>query len=229
MRRKLKLRIDIAAGNASNLLSNDSDKASISEELKTATAHAVRNRIDDRFVITQADGIIVTEIGFVTMALLAEQAIYRNDLLIIPGVDEKNQFGYLVLRNEYLPYHSLAEDIDGAADETYSAHQKAANLLNYYGNTRSLKQAALGAPWYQLSKMEDTVHAGMCRWGTMSFLQRSKLCFIAHHVGLPRILVRLTGGYGNRITAATIRRLQQKRNERTAAVSQIEAPKKKHA
>ena len=220
MNLRLKLRADIATDNACNILTGFSYTDAISRELKEATAYAVKNRIDDKYIVSQSGSIIVTEIGYITMALLAGHAIYRKDLLLIPGVDEKNQFGYLVLRKEHVPYHSLAQDIDGAVAESEAAHVRAAALVNYFGDRQSLKQTAKAAPWYQLSKMEDAVNAGMYQWGTISFLQRSNICFFARHIGLPRFLVRLSGGYGNRITASTVRRVEQNTKTKASIITQ---------
>lgn len=207
MKLLLTLRADIATDNACNILTSSTND--ISKELKATTAAAVRNRIDEKYIISQSGKIIVTHIGYVTMALLSGHAIYRKELLLIPGVDEKNQFGYLVLRRDYVPYHSLAQDIEGAVAETETAHRRANNLLDYFGDKKALKQAAQNAPWYQLSTIEDALNAGMCQWGTLSFLNRAKIAFIVRHTGLPRFLVRHLGGYGNRITASTTRRLEK--------------------
>ena len=225
----LKLRADAATNNACNILTGYSCTNTISKVLKDAQAEVVRNKIDDKYIVYQTGTIIVTEIGYVTMALLAGYAIYKNELLLIPGVDEKNQFGYLVLRSNYMPYHSLAQDLEGAITEAKTAHSRATALLNYYGDSTSLKNSAQTAPWYQLSTMEDAIDAGLCQWGTINFLERAKISIISRHIGLPRCLVRFSGGFGNRVTASTIRRLEEKHAKRTHATVQAEDSKRRHA
>jgi len=207
MKLLLKLRADTATDNACNILTSSTND--ISRALKAKTAAAVLNRIDEKYIVSQSGHIIVTHIGYVTMALLSGHAIYRKELLLIPGVDEKNQFGYLVLHRDYVPYHSLSQDVEGAVAETEAAHRRAMKLLDYFGGKKALTQAALNAPWYQVSTIEDAINAGMCQWGTLSFLNRAKIAYIVRHTGLPRFLVRHLGGYGTRITASTTRRLEE--------------------
>ena len=215
MKLLLKRRADVATNNACNILSSSTNH--ISKELKANTAAAVRNRIDEKFIVSESGSIIVTHIGYVTMAILSGHAIYRKELLIIPGVDEKNQSGYLVLRSDYVPYHSLAKDIEGAVAETEAAHSQAEKLLEYFGNRKALKEAALKAPWYQISTMDDVKSAGLCQWGTMSFLNRIKIASIACQTGLPCILFRHAGGYGNRVIASTTRRLETTQHVKQAS------------
>ena len=225
----LKLRADAATDNACNILMGYNCTNAIGKAHKDTTAGTVRNRIDDKYIVNQLGNIIVTEIGYVTMALLAGYATYSKDLLIVPGVDEKNQFGYLVLRDKYMPYHSLAQDIDGAIAETQAAHKRATALLSYYGDLKSLKESAHSAPWYQLSTMEDAIDAGLCQWGTINFLERAKMGFIARRFGLPRCLVRFSGGFGTRVTASTNRRVAAIGTNRTQAAVQTEEPERRHA
>ncbi|MEE9336040.1 MAG: hypothetical protein V3U65_18290 [Granulosicoccaceae bacterium] len=225
----LKRRVKTATDNARNILTSYCHTNAIGKELKEARARAVRNRIDDKYIVRQSSGIVVTEIGYVTMALLPGYSIYKKGLLLIPGVDEKSRFGYLVLRGKYMPFHSLAQNIDDAVAETQAAHRRATELLNYYGNIKSLKKAARSAPWYQLSTIEDAVDAGMCEWGTMNFLERTKISSIARYFGLPRCLVGFAGGFGNRVIASTSRRLEEKLTTKTCTAISTEEQKRKHA
>lgn len=202
----LKLRTNKAINNVSTIAVMEEHSSAEDQEIKQVIAQAVKNRLDDKYICQQQGNIIVTEMGFVTMALLSGQAIYKKDLLLIPGVDNANQFGYLVLRDGFVPFHSLAHNADDAALDAELAYQKAERLLGYYGNKKTLKIAAKAAPWYLLSKEEDVWEAGMCRWGAYSFSKRARINFLAHRIGVPRLLLRFAGAYGDRITAATLKR-----------------------
>ncbi len=90
MKSSLRKRVNKATQNAILLLTSYS--TGISSERQATTVHAVSKRLRQEFMVGKSDKIIVTEVGFITMALLAGHAIYRRDLLLIPGVDEQNQF-----------------------------------------------------------------------------------------------------------------------------------------
>lgn len=207
----LKLRAEAATDNACNILTRYSSTDTVNKVLKEARASAVRSKIDDKYIVNQSRNIIVTEIGYVTMALLPGYAFYSDELILIPGVDDKDQFGYLVLSEKFKPFHSLAQDADGAIADTRAAHARATALLDYYGDRESMNKAVQSAPWYQLSTIEDAINAGLCEWGTVSFLKRMKINLLSKHIGVPRFLVRFSGGFGNRVTASTIRRFEEGR------------------
>ena len=222
MKRSLTKRIAKATSNAAVLLdsyTNTNTNTNDCQQL-ASTIQTVSDRLRTECVVGRTNDIIVTEIGFITMALLTRHSVYRKDLLLIPGVDEKNQFGYLVLREGHVPYHSLAQNIDDAADDTLKAHEQAEELLRYYGSKASLKQAADDAPWYLWSTLEDARAAGLCTWGSLSFLQRTGFLSFSKNPGLPRLITRLAGKYGDRVSASTIRRLEKKANDKARALSQ---------
>ena len=64
--------------------------------------------------------------------------------------------------------------------------------------------AANGTPWYAAVQAVDFERSGLCRWGAESFLRRYKLHHVAWRFGLPSILVRMAGTYGERVIAASI-------------------------
>ncbi len=198
----LKLRIQLARGQATRLQPGTEATA---ENSGVSTA-VIIDQLSPDVVVDHSDGIIVTEVGFVTMALLPGTARYCGSLLVIPGVDDRAQWGHLVLRKGFVPYHSIAADIEKAAVETWDAHARAAKLVGHFGGRQALKQAALSAPWYLLSRPTDAGAAGLCQWGSASFLRRVGIFHIGTSFGLPRIVLRLAGSYGNRVTAATLLR-----------------------
>jgi len=181
----------------------DRQTSEVESGVKSST---ILDLLSTKAVVEHDESIIVTEVGFVTMALITAAASFHRQLLVIPGVDDREQFGYLVLREGYVPYHSLAYDAAQAAVETEIAHAKAEELVTHFGSKPALKLAAKSAPWYLISRVEDVSSAGLCKWGSDSFLRRHGLHTLAYSIGLPRIALRLAGSYGNRITAATLRR-----------------------
>lgn len=203
MYRSLKKRIRLARRFARrpHLFDEGSDDTGIEGIVST-----ILDLLSPAAVVEHDEDIIVTEVGFVTMALVTAAASYQQELLVIPGVDDHVQTGFLVLRESYVPYHSLAKSAAQAAVETGIAHARAAELVAHFGSRPALKHAALSAPWYLISRVEDVSSAGLCEWGSDSFLRRHGLIRIAYCFGLPRIALRLAGNYGNRITAATLRR-----------------------
>lgn len=157
-------------------------------------------------VVDHSQGLIVTEVGFITMALFPTDARYSEQLLIVPGVDDRNQYGYLVLRAGSVPYHSLANSIRLAGIEAQCAWDRSAKLVQRFGSVAQLKQAAASAPWHLQSRMEDATDAGLCQWGVDSFLRRFCLRQVSRFIGLPQFFVKRAGGYGCRVTAATLAR-----------------------
>lgn len=208
----LKLRIQLARGQATRIQSGS--EATVEDA--GVSAAAIVDQLNPDMVVDHSDRIIVTEVGFVTMALLPRAARYCGGLLVIPGVDDRAQRGHLVLRKGFVPYHSIAADIEKAAVEAQDAHARAAKLVEFFGGRQALKQAALSAPWYLLSQPADVDAAGLCQWGSASFLRRFGMFRIGMSFGLPRIVLRLAGSYGNRITAATLLR-QSSASENSAS------------
>lgn len=202
----LKRRTGKAINNACDILMKDEYASAGNNEFKEIVVQAVTNRLDDKFVIHKQGRIIVTEIAFVTMALLAGHAIYKKEFLVIPGIDNNKNFGHLVLKNGFKPYHSLEKCIDKAISDAEKSHRKADRLLAFYGNKKALRHTAQAVPWYFLSKKSDAFDAGLCKWGIDSFLQRARIEFLVNRVGVPRFVLRFAGAYGDRVTAATLKR-----------------------
>lgn len=203
MFRSLKKRVALARRFAGRNCSTNTRVGTADSGLAVSTVVGLLGTVA---VVEHDDSIIVTEVGFVTMALKVDSASRHDDFLVIPGVDDHAQTGYLVLCNGYLPYHSLARCARQAVVETQLAHHRATELVNYFGSRQALKRAATSAPWYLLSRVEDVRDAGLCEWGSNSFLRRYGLFYIAHKVGLPRFALGIAGTYGRRITAATVKR-----------------------
>ncbi len=174
----------------------------ISEEL-------ILSRLGTKLVVDNSEGIIVTEAGFITMAVFASDARYCQGLMVIPGIDDRKQFGYLVVREGHVPFHSLSASIGRAAVDSQRAWEQSSQLVQHFGGKSGLKKAAESAPWYLRCKMEDTSTAGLCQWGVDSFLRRLCLRRISKWIGLPQIVLRLAGAYGCRITAAALVRHEQ--------------------
>jgi hypothetical protein len=111
-----------------------------------------------------------------------------------------------VLKQGQLPFHSLAGDVAQAVEQARVAQHRAETLLQQFGGKQELRAAVRNTPWYLLSKPEDIQTAGLCDWGVSSFLSRVGLKQIAFSVGLPRVVLRLAGPYGDRLTASALLR-----------------------
>lgn len=170
----------------------------------------ILSQLGPKVVVDCSEGFIVTEAGFITMALFPRDARYCQGMLMTPGVDDRNQFGYLVVREGNVPFHSLAPSIGQAAEDARRAWEKSSKLVQHFGDKSKLKNAAITAPWYLLSGVEDAAAAGLCKWGIDSFLRRLCLRHICKWIGLPQFVIRLAGVYGLRVTAATLLRYEHK-------------------
>lgn len=175
-------------------------------EPSQALSTLVRSRLKAHQVLAHDGDILVTEAGFVTMAIHTDHAVHIQNTLVVPGVDHQAQRGFLVLHDNAAPFHSLALSAEDAFAEAMLAKQKADQLLAVFGNKQRLRRAVQKAPWYLLSTTEDFERSGLCRWGSESFLQRLGLLGFARRVGLPRLLLRLAGPYGDRLTARSLLR-----------------------
>ena len=164
----------------------------------------IQTRLKAHQVLARDGDIWVTNAGFVIMAIHTDHAVELHDALAVPGIDHQGQRGFLVLRQQSAPFHSLASTAVEAVDEALEAKAKADALLAAFGNKQRLRRAVQNAPWHLLSTAEDYERSGLCRWGTESFLQRLGLLGIAKRVGLPRLLLRLAGPYGDRLTAHSL-------------------------
>ena len=166
----------------------------------------VRSKLKSHQVVIDDSEILVTEIGFVTMAVHADRAVKYGESLVVPGVDSNGVCGFLVLREGAVPYHSLSSNVNAAYHESDRAHGKASALVAAYGDKDKLKAAAHKAPWYRIITEQDVVCSGLCLWGSESFLRRIGLLFFAKRFGLPRLILRLAGSYGDRVAAASMLR-----------------------
>ncbi len=165
-------------------------------------------------VLDHADGLVTTEVGFVTMTLLATHAIYRDSITLLPGCDDEGQQGYLVFVANRVPFHSLAANPRDASVEAQAAHRRADGLVNQFGGKAALKSNVRSLPWYQICTFDDAYRAGLCEWGVRSFLGRYKIRRVALAIGIPSLLLRGAGSYGERISAARLLRLNEARAPR---------------
>lgn len=166
----------------------------------------LRGRLRAGIVVHETPDALVTECGFVTMAILPAHAVRVGEAIVTPGVDDRGQRGFLVTRDDASPFHSLAPSAALAAIEAAKARRRALALVEAFGGREALRTAAREAPWHLLSVFADTERAGLCAWGSVSFLRRFRLQRLAKSVGVPRCLLRLGGPYGDRVTAATLLR-----------------------
>ena len=146
--------------------------------------------------------IIVTDVGYVVMAIHCNRAVKFGDILVLPGVDSEGRRGHLVLCEKKLPYHSMAANAVGAYVEAKESRRKAQALLSELGSKTAMKEAVSNTPWYALVTMQDLERSGLCQWGSESFMQRYGLRPVAQRFGLPKLLVQATGAYGERLIAA---------------------------
>ncbi|MGB7182805.1 MAG: hypothetical protein WBD51_12780, partial [Burkholderiaceae bacterium] len=180
------------------------DRDFLYHQSEDAIANRVRQHLKPEWIESEQAPAIVTNIGFVTMAILPTRATCIEDLIVVPGVDDQGHRGLLVISDGHLPFHSLALDADHAIAETKAAHQRAEKLVEHYGGRHSLRIAARTAPWHLVIKPTDIEDAGLCAWGVSSFLRRTRLRPIAMSVGLPRVVLRFAGAYGDRLTASAL-------------------------
>ena len=170
----------------------------------------VRSMLKSHCIVVDDNEIMVIECGFVTMAIHADRAVKVEGAIVVPGVDSNGQRGFLVLQEGAVPFHSLASSVIDACRECDRANQKASTLLTAFGDKNSLRMAARKAPWYKLVTEEDMTSAGLCIWGSESFLRRFGLLGIARRFGLPRLVLRLAGPYGDRVVAASLLRTKHR-------------------
>lgn len=158
--------------------------------------------------------IIVTDVGYVTMAIHSNRAVKFGNILVIPGVDSDGRRGHLVLCEKKLPFHSLAPNAVGAYVEARESRHKAQTLLSEFGNKSAMHDAVSKTPWYALITRQDLEQSGICQWGAEAFLQRYRLQPIAQRFGVPKFILRSAGNYGERLIAA-----RSVRCRRSAAVA----------
>lgn len=166
----------------------------------------VRAQLKSHQIVFEDDDILITEVGFVTMAIHTNHAVEHDDAIVIPGVDSEGVRGYLVMRENSIPYHSVTGCFSQACHESSCAQQRARALLEAFGDKMTLREAAHRTPWYKLITEQDLEESGLCAWGSDSFLRRLHIRSLAHRYGLPRIFLRLAGPYGDRVVAASLLR-----------------------
>ena len=132
-----------------------------------------------------------------------------GDCLLVPGIDDRAQRGFLVLRSGSSPYHSLADTAHLAYAESVTARRKSEQLVASFGNKTELKNAVRKAPLLMTITSDDVERSGLCQWGTEAFVRRFGLLGVAKRVGLPCALARIAGSYGQRIIAARLLRDKQ--------------------
>lgn len=152
--------------------------------------------------------ILVTDVGFITMAIHCNLSVRFGDVCIVPGVDSEGRRGYLVLCEKRLPFHSVASTPGDAYIEAKKAQAKAQTLLAAFNTRMEMRAAVADAPWYTLVTWQDLESSGLCQWGSESFLRRNRLYTVAKNIGLPKLLLRATGVYGERLVAAKIIRIR---------------------
>lgn len=166
----------------------------------------VRSRLKSHQIIMDDNEILVIESGFVTMALYSDRAIAHEEAIVVPGVDCCGQRGFLVLREGVAPFHSLSCSAIDACHESALANKKANALLAAFGDKNNLRKAVRNVPWYTMVTEQDREDSGLCAWGSESFLRKYRLQYIAKRFGLPQIILRLAGSYGDRLVAASLLR-----------------------
>lgn len=197
MFRSQQKRISLALQNARSLgIARDR----ISEDCSEKVFAGLRKK---QVVLTDGD-VVVTEAGFVTMAVCPSRATDAGHMLAVPGVDDCGQEGYLVIRDGMPPYHSLASDPWEAIAEAQISVCKSNDLLAVFGKKSVMVDAVSRAPAFLPSTVTDFENSGLCLWGAESFLRRLGMLSLARRFGLPRFLLRLSGPYGVRLTAATM-------------------------
>lgn len=156
-----------------------------------------------QIVLTDND-IIVTDIGYVVMAIHCNQAVRFRDALVIPGVDSEGRCGHLVLCEKHCPFHSYESNSLAAYAEARESQYKAQMLLSAFESRQAMREAVSAAPWYTLVSTEDFQRSGLCAWGAETFVRRYGLRTIANRFGLPKVVVRAAGVYGERLIAARL-------------------------
>jgi len=166
----------------------------------------VRSYFKSHQIVYTDNEIIVTDVGFVMMAIHTDRAVKIDDALLVPGIDSEGARGHLVLRKNSLPFHSLHCEAADAYFEAQQSQQKARVLLSSFGSKNALDIAVLKTPWYAIITEQDFERSGLCRWGADSFLRRYGLNTVIWRFGLPRFLLFGAGSYGNRAIAANLLR-----------------------
>jgi len=114
-------------------------------------------------IVRQDSEIIVTDVGFVVMAIYSDKATRINDSVVVPGVDSEGVRGHLVLCEKKLPYHSFATHPVESYLDALQAQEKASALLSNFSSRSALQKAIAKTPWYTWSTSEDFKVTGLCQ------------------------------------------------------------------
>lgn len=178
-------------------------------QLDAVSAEVLSSFFRPRQILYRDNEILVTDVGFVVMAIYTDKATRIDDAFIVPGIDSTGIRGNIVLCKEKLPYHSLCREPTEAYEDAANSLLKAAALLSYFGSRSAMQEAVAKTPWYSVSTLEDYDQTGLCQWGKNAFLQKYGLQRMARRVGLPKCLLQIAGVYGERVIAASIVRREQ--------------------
>ncbi|HID09120.1 TPA: hypothetical protein EYP13_02730 [Candidatus Micrarchaeota archaeon] len=167
----------------------------------------IRSRLRAHQIVLEEEGVLVTDSGFVTMAILPQYAYAVRGMIAIPGRDDQGNSGYLVIRQYLPPYHSFELQPFAAIIEAEEATLKSERLIAEFGSKAEMVKAVKNAPHWMLITESDFVRSGLCYWGVKSTLSRLGVLDYAHRRGIPCFLVSaLTGAYGVRLIASALLR-----------------------
>jgi hypothetical protein len=170
----------------------------------------VEDEIFNMYVGSPDPAIAVTEEGFITMALIRSAAVVLDAGVAIPGYDSEGNYGYMVFQRGERAFHSRASTARLAIVDARQAQKKAQAMQAHFGDRAALKLAAQRAPWFAWATLADARAAGLCEWGTETFLKRYGLWSLANLAGgLPKCLVWFGGGYVRRVIAASAMRREK--------------------
>lgn len=158
--------------------------------------------------------ILVTNVGFVVMAVHTDRVRYYREASIFPGVDSRGVVGSLVIIPGEVPFHSYSSEQQNAYSEAKDAIGRARSLQQAFGGKQLMREQVKACSWSQFSHYDDLALTGLCDWGVDAFLSKYRLHRVARRFGLPRFALRLAGSYGDQVTAATLIRLRERSSHR---------------
>jgi hypothetical protein len=150
---------------------------------------------------------VVTEEGFVTMALDLARAEMVAGAVVLPGYDSAGEFGHMVFRPGARPFHAREITPTSAAKAASLAHSRARRLEVHFGSRDAVRRVALRASPLLWCTLEDAQRAGLCAWGIESFLKRYHLFALTKRLGgLPKGVIAFGGSYVRRTVASAVMR-----------------------
>jgi hypothetical protein len=153
---------------------------------------------------------VVTEEGFVTMALDLTRAEIVASAVVLPGYDSAGEFGHMVFRPGARPFHAREITPTSAAKAASLAHSRARRLEMHFGSRDGVKRVALRASPLLWCTLDDAQRAGLCAWGIESFLKRYHLFALTKRLGgLPKGVIAFGGSYVRRVVASAVMRGEQ--------------------